>query len=318
MKDDLLGDILDEMGAETFRPLDEPDQVKRAALDDVYNLPIGDVDPSPFQPRKIFNQKTLDDLAQSIKENGLLSPVTVRRVGERYELVAGERRLRAMKSIGHEFIPGIVREYTDEQSHAFALIENIQRDDINCIEAALSLRDLKDNYSLTQEKLSAVYGKDRTRVSKVMALLDLPKEVVDLLMQGDLSQSHGELLCNPKLEVEKVSHFATVSVKNNWGKRHLDEAIRKYINASENPPLPSVKPEVPGWFSDLSQLIKSRNESAGRAVKTKFDNKNGVGEVKLSFDINEVDEFEAAAKEVVDALRKVKEEMLKNQEIPDS
>lgn len=166
---------------------DRPDQVQE--------VPIAAIVPNAFQPRTQFDQAALDDLAASVKAHGILQPIMVRPSGKgRYELVAGERRFRAAELAGLSRVPVIVREITDEESLTVALIENIQREDLNAIETARGYRQLLDQFRVSQTELARALGKGLSTISNMLRLLDLPNEVQDSIAHGKISAEHGKLL----------------------------------------------------------------------------------------------------------------------------
>ena len=150
--------------------------------------------PNPFQPREEFNEDTINELAQSIKEKGVIQPLLVRRVGDNYELIAGERRLRAAKSLGHKEIPVLVRNVDDKDSLELALIENIQRQELNPIEEAHAFQHLMQKFHMSQDEISDVLGKARTSIANTLRLLKLPHEIQEEIKRGRISFGHGRAL----------------------------------------------------------------------------------------------------------------------------
>jgi len=160
-----------------------------------------EIRPNPFQPREDFDEASIAELAQSIKEKGLIQPLLVRRKGESFELIAGERRLRASKLLNLKEIPIIVREVNDEDSLELALIENIQREKLNPIEEAHAFQYLMEKFKLTQEKISEAVGKSRVTITNTLRLLKLPQEIQAEMKKGRISFAHGRAL----LEIEDVN-----------------------------------------------------------------------------------------------------------------
>ena len=150
--------------------------------------------PNPFQPREEFNEDTINELAQSIREKGVIQPLLVRRVGDNYELIAGERRLRAAKSLGHKEIPVLVRNVDDKDSLELALIENIQRQELNPIEEAHAFQHLMQKFHMSQDEISDVLGKARTSIANTLRLLKLPHEIQEEIKRGRISFGHGRAL----------------------------------------------------------------------------------------------------------------------------
>ncbi|MFH0739060.1 MAG: ParB/RepB/Spo0J family partition protein [Candidatus Omnitrophota bacterium] len=178
-----------------------PERVTEAHQEKIIYAPLEQVRPNPLQPREDFDSQGMEDLIQSIKEKGIIQPVLVRRQGDYYELIAGERRLRAAKSLNLKEIPVIIKEAKDRDSLELSLIENIQRQKLNPIEEARAFQYLIDKFELTQEKLSEVLGKARSSVANTLRLLMLPKEIQDEIKKGRISFAHGRVL----LEIEDVN-----------------------------------------------------------------------------------------------------------------
>ena len=184
------------------------------------------IEPNPDQPRTRFAEANLEELAQSIRTNGVVQPVVLRRVGGRYQIVAGERRWRASQRAGLRKIPAVVREVSDDKLLELALVENIQRQELNPIEEARAYRKLIDTIGLTQEEVSERVGKERTVVTTSMRLLRLPGEIQRVIEEGTLSAGHGRALLmsdDPKIQRE-VSNLA---IDSNWSVRETERAIKK-------------------------------------------------------------------------------------------
>ncbi|GAB7021624.1 ParB/RepB/Spo0J family partition protein [Salidesulfovibrio brasiliensis] len=184
------------------------DQQKGVDAASVTSLPVADIVANPNQPRREFSEAALGDLADSIRSQGVLQPVLVRPLGDdRYELVAGERRLRASKLAGLESIPALIKEMTDQESLAVALIENLQREDLNPVEEALGYQQLQQQFGLSQDELSQQVGKSRSAVANALRLLNLPDEIRKDISEGNLSAGHGRaLMAVTDPEVQKQLH----------------------------------------------------------------------------------------------------------------
>ncbi|MBP7215693.1 MAG: ParB/RepB/Spo0J family partition protein [Candidatus Omnitrophica bacterium] len=168
------------------------------AKNNVINVQTDLIKPNPYQPREDFDMEGLEDLTQSIRAKGVIQPIIVRRVGDDYELIAGERRLRAAKMLGLKEIPIIVREASDEDSLELALIENVQRESLNPIEEARAFKFLIEKFSITQDRIGEILGKSRVSVTNTLRLLTLPQEIQDDIRRKKISFAHGRAL----LEVE--------------------------------------------------------------------------------------------------------------------
>ncbi|MGA2775151.1 MAG: ParB/RepB/Spo0J family partition protein [Candidatus Omnitrophota bacterium] len=190
------------------------------------------IKPNPFQPREDFDTQSIEELAMSIKEKGVIQPLLVRRKGNDFELIAGERRLRACNSLGLKEIPIIIKEVEDKDSLELALIENIQRESLNPIEEAHAFQHLIDKFQVTQEKISEVLGKGRTTITNTLRLLSLPHEIQQELKQGRISFGHGRAL----LEIDD----------HNQQRRLVQEIISKGLSVRELESLIKVqRPKMP-------------------------------------------------------------------------
>ena len=191
------------------------------AAESVVYIKLNDIKPNASQPRKTFNEEALADLADSIKEHGVIQPILLRPAKKGYELVAGERRWRAARLAGLKEVPAIVRDL-DERTNAFyALIENMQREDLNAIEEAEGIKEIIDKYGLTQEETSKVVGKSRPYISNALRLLTLPEEVKELVNTGRLSQGHARAvagLAGEKLQIEAAQKAAA----EGWSVRQIE------------------------------------------------------------------------------------------------
>ncbi len=203
------------------------DTGKRVSGDEVLQLDTSVVDPNPHQPRQVFDEITLAELAESIKAHGILQPLVVTQNGTRYELIAGERRLRASKLAGIATVPAIVRSFTEQQKLELALIENLQRQDLNAIETATSYRKLVDQFNLNLEEIGKRVGKDASTISNTMRLLNLPLEAKRAVADGRISEGHARqilALSNP----EKQLALLELIIKNGWTVRQTEVFVRDF------------------------------------------------------------------------------------------
>ena len=221
---------------------------------------ITQIDTNADQPRKTFDSEGLAGLADSIAANGLLQPILVRKVGDRYEIIAGERRFRASKLAGLSEIPVIVTDADDLAAAKFALIENIQREDLNPYEEAAAYRALMDEYGLSQEEISIQVGKSRSAVANALRLLDLPEEVVEMLVSGMLSAGHGRALLGLKNKAEIVP-LAEKIVTRNLSVREVEAAV-KAINRKK-------------VVDDDDGGVKHVNVNYFRSLESRFTNVTG-------------------------------------------
>ena len=186
-------------------------------------LRLSDIEPNANQPRKDFDDSALLELADSIKEHGVISPLIVRKIGEEsYQIVAGERRWRAARMAGLTEAPAIVKELDDKEAMEIALIENLQREDLNPVEEALGYRRLGEEFRMTQEEVSKRVGKSRPVIANALRLLGLPKEVLEMIGRGELSSGHGRALLRFEGE-EKILEMAELAVKKGLTVRDLEK-----------------------------------------------------------------------------------------------
>ena len=225
-------------------------------------LRISLVDPKSDQPRKTFDKNALEELADSISQNGLLQPILVREYGDgRYQIIAGERRFRASKLAGLTEIPAIVLDKDDRKAAEIALIENIQREDLNPIEEAMAFRALAVEYALTQEELSFKVGKSRSAIANATRLLDLPEEVLNMVASGEISAGHGRTLLGLKSKDDMLT-LAIKTVADDLSVRQLEDEVKR----ANKPKKPEVEDEIPlvDYFREMEIRVQSH---LGRKVK---------------------------------------------------
>ena len=193
---------------------------------DIKEIPVSEIRPNPYQPRKTFDQEALDELATSIKNYGVFQPIIVKKSIKGYDLVAGERRLRASKLAGLETIPAIVKDFDDERMREIALLENIQRENLSSIELAWAYKGIIDSLQIRQEDLAAKIGKSRSHVTNTLGLLNLPNDVQDMVRDNKISMGHARVLSkiNNNTEIEKLAHEV---VKSNMSVRDLESISSK-------------------------------------------------------------------------------------------
>lgn len=195
-------------------------------------LALGDVYPNPDQPRKNFDEGALNELALSVKEHGVIVPIIVTRgEGGRYMIIAGERRFRASTLAGKNTIPAIIKDYTPREIEEISLIENLQREDLNPIEAACAMKKLMEEYKLTQEELAERIGKSRPAITNTLRLLSLPEEIVEYVRVGKLTSGHARTLITLPLDVQL--EFAKKAIKEGLSVRQMEKMVKDYINPPE-------------------------------------------------------------------------------------
>lgn len=239
--------------------------------DKIIEIPLSQLRANPYQPRKTFNEDSISELAVSIKEHGIIQPIIVRTVLRGYEIIAGERRFRASQQCGKATIPAVVRKFSDEQVMEIALIENVQREDLNAMEIALAYQVLIDQFSFTQEELSLKVGKSRSHIANFLRLLQLPNEIKQYVSRGTISMGHARAIAGLKDEKTK-KQMADLTIKNEWSVRDLEDAIK---TAEE--PNKKTKPRLPAGKMDpyINQLEENLRNQFRTAVKIKHNKDKG-------------------------------------------
>ncbi len=192
-----------------------------ASKEEIIEIPLDELRPNPYQPRKIFHEESLKELTESIKEHGVFQPIIVKKSIKGYEIIAGERRVRASKMAGLETIPAIIRNLDDNQMMEIALLENLQRENLSAVEEAVAYKTMIDKLGLTQEELSVKVGKSRSHITNMLGLLRLPKEVQSMVNDNQLSMGHARALSKLDDE-EKILALAKDIVENKVSVRKIE------------------------------------------------------------------------------------------------
>ena len=248
----------------------------------ISTLKISLVDPKSDQPRKYFDKDALEELSESIKENGLLQPILVREYGEgRYQIIAGERRFRASKLAGLTEIPAIILDRDDRKAAQIALIENIQREDLNPIEEAMAYKSLSEEYDMTQEELSMKVGKSRSAIANSTRLLDLPDAVLTLVASKELSAGHARTILGLK-STDDMILLAQRAVEEELSVRTLEAEVKRLNKPKKtSEPSPEALPLV-DYSMDLEQRMRTH---LGRVVR--IENKGKRKSISISYEDNE-------------------------------
>lgn len=253
-----------------------PEKVEGEAKSGVSMVPIEAITINPHQPRKIFKEKDLLDLTNSIKESGLIQPLVVTQADKgKFELIAGERRLRASKAAGLERVPVIFKKVTDREKLTLAIIENVQRSDLNCIEEALAYFQLIEDFNLTQEETAKKIGKDRSAIANHLRLLKLPREVVQLLQAEKLTFGHGKILAGIS-ENEKALRLAREVVAQKLSVRELEKLAKKR----------PVAPSAPKSDLLMNERLNSLKDKLEKTTGFHFDinsGKAGSGVISIKY-----------------------------------
>ncbi|UUZ91311.1 ParB/RepB/Spo0J family partition protein [Paenibacillus sp. P25] len=239
--------------------------------DKVVEIPLAQLRPNPYQPRRNFNDESIQELAQSIKEHGVIQPIIVRSVLKGYEIIAGERRFRASQATGLATIPAVVRKFTDQQVMEIALIENVQREDLNAMEIAIAYQALIDQFSLTQEELSMKVGKSRSHIANFLRLLQLPEDVKEYVSRGTLSMGHAKAIVGLK-DKKLIKALADTTIKEQWSVRQLEDEVKKLEDLADTKKT-KTKPKKKDPY--INQLEESLRELYRTTVKIKHGNNKG-------------------------------------------
>jgi len=234
----------------------------------ISSLSLSLIDPKSDQPRKYFDKEALEELSESIRENGLLQPILVREYGAgRYQIIAGERRFRACKLAGLAEIPAIVLDRTDKDAAQIALIENIQREDLNPLEEAMAYKSLAEEYGMTQEELSERIGKSRSAIANSVRLLDLPEAILAMVAARELSAGHARTLLGVK-DPDDMLLLAQLAAEQGISVRRLEEEVKKINRPKKLTPAEDSEPPIPfvDYFREMELKIQ---RTIGRKAEIK-------------------------------------------------
>jgi ParB family transcriptional regulator, chromosome partitioning protein len=258
-------------------------------------VPVGAVSPNPRQPRTNFDDETLQALAASIREVGVLQPIVVRRSGEGYELIAGERRLRAARLAGLATVPVILRDSDDADTLREALIENIHRDDLGPIELAEAFRELLEELGLKQETLAERLGVSRSHIANTIRLLQLPADVQGLLADGRLQAGHGRALLSLN-DAESQGSLALRAAAEDLSVREVEELVRRYVDQpaapAEDPVVPAAPPPSNASLAEVEELLA---EQLATRVLIQMGKKRG----RIVVEFGSADDLERIVSEII-------------------
>nr|WP_319489584.1 ParB/RepB/Spo0J family partition protein [uncultured Caproiciproducens sp.] len=241
-------------------------------------LKISDIEPNRAQPRKDFNDEALAELADSISQHGVLQPLLVRPIfGGGYQIVAGERRWRAARMAGITEVPAMIREMSDNEVMELALIENLQREDLNPLEEAQGYQSLIETYGLTQEEVSKTVGKSRPTVANALRLLNLPQPILDMVNSGTLSAGHARTLLSFQNPAEMLK-AAKLAVEQGISVRELEKMSKK---ANDQSGIKQQKPKAKKRIRYFSEVELALNEHLGRKVQVSGTKKRGILQIEF-------------------------------------
>jgi ParB family transcriptional regulator, chromosome partitioning protein len=260
---------------------------------DVKWLKIKDIIPNPNQPRRIFDQEALNELSKSIEVYGVMQPITVRCMDNGYELIAGERRLRASMLLNLESIPAIIIEANHEQSSMIALIENLQRENLNFYEEALGFQKLIQDYSISQKDLAVKLGKSQSTIANKIRLLSLPPTVLTILTKHQLTERHGRALLSLETEKLQLSILQSV-IKENLNVKQTEDKIQKLLNKRKLPEIKKSKTEIKGSFKDIRLFTNTIKQAvdmmkgSGIEIYYEVSEQNGIYHINIDIPMNKV------------------------------
>jgi ParB family chromosome partitioning protein len=254
--------------------INNDDNIDQSRVEEVFT---DQIEPNPFQPRTNFDEETLKELANSIQEKGVIQPITVRKIkAEKYQIVTGERRWRASKLVGLKKIPAVIRDFNDQEMLEVALIENIQREDLNPIEEAAAYKEMIDNFGITQAELAKQVGKSRSNVSNMIRLLKLAEKVKNHLQHGAITIGHARALLS--LEEEKQVAACENIIIQDLTVRETEKYVDKLKNPFENEKKKNIKQELePIWQEAAVELEKKLKTK----VKIKKRKKNNLLTIEI-------------------------------------
>jgi ParB family transcriptional regulator, chromosome partitioning protein len=282
-------------------PISSPDPTERSAskgdvpdtnllsdnrLNASFEIPITAISPNPHQVRKVFDEGKLDELASSIRANGIVQPVVVRKGPAGYQLIAGERRFRASQSIGLKTIPAFVRSASEEQMLEFALVENIHRADLNPLERAKAYKSYVDQFGLTQTEAAKKLGEDRSVVSNHLRLLDLPQDLCQLLVEGQLTMGHAKAILSLPTE-ELRRKLANRALSGRLNVRELERIVREY---TEGKKLETADKKAKDKAPHIVELEGRLSQELGSRVKIETKKNGQRGKMVIEF--RTLDEFD--------------------------
>lgn len=259
--------------------------------DSVVELKINDISPNEGQPRKNFDDTSLQELASSISESGVIQPIIVQKKNGGYRIVAGERRWRAARIAGLTVIPAIVRELSDRETMVQALLENLQREDLNPIEEAYAMQNLLKTHKLTQEQLAKKLGKPRATIANTMRLVNLDDSLQEYIRRGDLSEGHAKVILSLK-DKEDQKMAAEMILQKEMNVRQAEIYVKKILEAKENPEAPKAV-ELPDERVSLSvkEVETKLKKQLGSRVKLKLTDRS-VGKGKIVIEYKDYDDLD--------------------------
>ena len=246
--------------------------------DSVQFIALELIRPNPYQPRKTFEEERLNDLASSIQQHGILQPIVLRQTVQGYYIVVGERRFRASQLAGLTKVPAIIKELSDEDMMELAIIENLQREDLNAIEEAESYKKMMTDLNITQQEVARRLGKSRPYIANMLRLLQLPKNVAQMVQQGALSSAHGRTLLTLK-DASKIKKTAKQATQESWSVRYLEEYVNGLVSKDISMKLDrETKGSKPKMIQQQERFLKKQY-----GAKVDISTSKNVGKITFEF-----------------------------------
>ncbi len=259
----------------------EDQRITKTKDEQIKQIDISDIKPNPYQPRKTFDENHLNDLADSIKQYGILQPIVLRKTVQGYYIVVGERRFRASKIAGLKYVSAIIKDLTDEDMTELAVIENLQREDLNAIEEAESYQRLMTDLKITQQEVAKRLSKSRPYIANMLRLLHLPKKIADMVKDGRLTSAHGRTLLAIKDE-QQMLRLAKRVVKEKWSVRYLENHVNELKNVSSKSETDKVDITKPKFIKQQERQLREQY-----GTKVDISIKKSVGKISFEFDSQE-------------------------------
>lgn len=245
--------------------------------EEIEEIPISELRSNPYQPRKNFDEKALQELASSIKEHGVFQPIIAKKSIKGYEIIAGERRVKASEIAGKETVPAIIRDFTDAEMMEIALLENLQRENLNAVEEAIAYRKLIEELSLTQEQLAQRLGKSRSYITNMLGILSLPEEVKDMIMDEKITMSHARVLSKMK-DADKIKELAERIAMENLSVRQVENISVDSLYERKNKIKKRENPvnEYKVVEEELSEKLGTKVKVKNNKIEISFVNNNDL------------------------------------------
>ena len=276
-----LGRGLEELFSTEVLDFDtfESNIMENATTNEIQDIPINEIRPNPYQPRKSFNEEALRELSESIKNHGVFQPIIVKKGIRGYDLIAGERRLRASKMAGLDKIPAIVKDFSDDEMREIALLENIQRENLTAIELAWAYKGIIDNLDIRQEDLALKIGKSRSHITNTLGLLNLPEEVQKMILNGELSMGHARVLS--KMEDESKITDLAKKIINEGLSVHEIENISKNEEIKKRVPITrrNKDTDYTNIENELRDILGTKVKVDNKKINIYFENVNDLNRI---------------------------------------